>query len=160
MNVSKIVSAALKQLGVLAAGENASGEEVADAIEALQDILSQWATHKLYVHKSTTINIPLSKGRNTYLVGKIEGDCCEYELTCCGELLARPDITAEIADPESKAEPSTPTCVSDNTRSPTAAPRITGVPRKHAAPMTVRRLAANTDFNGTGEAAVSITSSV
>ena len=34
MNVSKIVSAALKQLGVLAAGENASGEEVADAIEA------------------------------------------------------------------------------------------------------------------------------
>ena len=97
MNVSKIVSAALKQLGVLAAGENASGEEVADAIEALQDILSQWATHKLYVHKATTITIPLSKGRNTYLVGKIEGDCCEYELTCCGELLARPDVTAEIA---------------------------------------------------------------
>lgn len=97
MNVSKIVSAALKQLGVLAAGENASGEEVADAIEALQDILSQWATHKLYVHKTTTITIPLSKGRNTYLVGKIEGDCCEYELTCCGELLARPDVTAEIA---------------------------------------------------------------
>ena len=74
MNVTKIIESALKQLGVLAAGENASGEEVADAIEALQDILSQWATHKLYVHKATTITIPLSKGRNTYLVGKIEGD--------------------------------------------------------------------------------------
>ena len=79
MNVSKIVSAALKQLGVLAAGENASGEEVADAIEALQDILSQWATHKLYVHKATTITIPLLYGRNTCLVGKIEGDCWEYD---------------------------------------------------------------------------------
>ena len=67
MNVGKIITAALKQLGILAAGETASGEEMADAVDSLQDILSQWSTHKLYVHKATTITIPLSKGRNTYL---------------------------------------------------------------------------------------------
>lgn len=103
MNVGKIITAALKQLGILAAGETASGEEIADTVDSLQDILSQWATHKLYVHKAYDIEIPLTAGKPTYLVGKIEGDCCEYELTCCGDVLARPDITAEISSISDKA---------------------------------------------------------
>ncbi|MCK4089795.1 hypothetical protein [Acinetobacter radioresistens] len=97
MNVSKIVEAALKQLGVLAAGETAQGDEIADALSSLQDLLHQWATDRLYVHKATILTLPLSKGANTYLIGKIEGDCCQYELTCCGEVLQRPDLTAEIS---------------------------------------------------------------
>ena len=73
MNVSKIVEAALKQLGVLAAGETAQGDEIADALSSLQDLLHQWATDRLYVHKATILTLPLSKGANTYLIGKIEG---------------------------------------------------------------------------------------
>lgn len=97
MNVSKIVEMALKQLGVLAPSENAEASELADALYCLQSMLAQWATHRLYVHKAIEINIPLTKGVNTYLIGKIEGDCCEYEVTCCGDVLERPDVKAEIS---------------------------------------------------------------
>ena len=97
MNVSKIVSAALKQLGVLAAGENASGEEVADTLDALKGIIGQWATHKLYVHKAHDVEIPLSKGASTYLLGKVCNDPCGYDVVCCGNTIATPDINTEIA---------------------------------------------------------------
>lgn len=60
MNVSKIVEMALKQLGVLAAGEHASADEVADAVDALRGLLAQWATHRLYVYKVDKISIKLN----------------------------------------------------------------------------------------------------
>lgn len=97
MQVSKIITSALKQLGVLAAGENASGEEVADAMDSLKDIIGQWATHKLYVYKAHDIEIPLVKGANTYLVGKVCDDPCGYAVSCCGSVVVTPDINAEIA---------------------------------------------------------------
>lgn len=70
MQVSKIITAALKQLGVLAAGETASGEEYADCADALHDLLSQWATHRLTVYKSLMLDIPLS-GKGFYTVGRV-----------------------------------------------------------------------------------------
>lgn len=111
MNVSKIIEKALKKLGVLAAGEKASAEEVADALDDLNALLAQWATHRLFVHKAEIITIPLQPGKHFYQVGKIQGDCCEYEITCSNEYccedhhcderehysLARPDVQAEIA---------------------------------------------------------------
>lgn len=102
MNALKIVTAALKQLGVLAAGENASGEEVVDALEVLQDLISQWATSRLFVYKSTELTLPLSKGANVYRIGRIEGDCCEFEWSCgCdGDFEPRypiPDVKADIS---------------------------------------------------------------
>lgn len=103
MNVSKIVDAALKQLGVLAAGESASGEEYTDAIDCLKDLLAQWATNRLYVHKASILTLPLSKGKGVYLIGKIDGDCCEYELTCCGDVLDRPDLKVEISSISDRA---------------------------------------------------------
>lgn len=96
MNVSKIVEKALKKLGVLASGEKSSAEEVADALDDLKALLAQWATQRMLVHKATLITIPL-KGAGTYQVGKIEGDCCEYEISCCGDVLTRPDVKAEIS---------------------------------------------------------------
>ncbi|WP_439356474.1 hypothetical protein ABXR97_14505 [Acinetobacter seifertii] len=68
MIVSKIVESALKQLGILASGESASGEEIADGIDCLQDLLSQWATSKLYVYKANMLVIPLN-GAGEYRVG-------------------------------------------------------------------------------------------
>lgn len=101
MNALKIVTAALKQLGVLAAGENASGEEVVDALEVLQDLLYQWATSRLFVYKSTILTLPLSKGANTYRIGRVEGDCCEFELSCqcgCDDNYQEPELKYPIPD--------------------------------------------------------------
>ena len=60
MNVTKIIELALKQLGVLAAGENAEANELEDAVDALRGLLSQWATKRLFVHKVEQITINLN----------------------------------------------------------------------------------------------------
>lgn len=65
MNVSKIVDAALKQLGVLAAGENANAGEVADAVDSLRGLLAQWAADRLYVYKVVPIVLNLA-GKGEY----------------------------------------------------------------------------------------------
>ena len=60
MNVTKIIESALKQLGVLAAGENAEASELVDAIDVLRGLLSQWATKRLYIHKVEQITLNLN----------------------------------------------------------------------------------------------------
>ena len=59
MNVNNIVESALKQLGVLAAGENAEANELVDAIDVLRGLLAQWATQNLYVYKTEKIELNL-----------------------------------------------------------------------------------------------------
>ena len=65
MNVSKLINLSLKQLGVLAAGENADANEVADAVDALRGLLAQWATERLFIYKVQPIVINLT-GAGTY----------------------------------------------------------------------------------------------
>ena len=60
MNVTKIIESALKQLGVLAAGENAEANELVDAIDALRGLLAQWATKRLFIHKVEQITLNLN----------------------------------------------------------------------------------------------------
>ena len=60
MNVTKIIESALKQLGVLAAGENAEASELVDALYSLQGVLAQWATMRLYVNKVQEITLNLT----------------------------------------------------------------------------------------------------
>ena len=60
MNVTKIIESALKQLGVLAAGENAEANELEDAVDALRGLLSQWATKRLFIHKVEQITLNLN----------------------------------------------------------------------------------------------------
>ena len=103
MKVNKIVESAMKQLGIIASGESVTGNELVDALSSLQALLAQWCTDRLYVHKATILTIPLTKGANTYLIGKVSGDCCEYEVTCCGDVLARPDIEFEITSISDRA---------------------------------------------------------
>lgn len=59
MNVNNIVESALKQLGVLAAGENAEANELVDAIDVLRGLLAQWATQNLYIYKMEQIELNL-----------------------------------------------------------------------------------------------------
>lgn len=59
MNVNSIVESALKQLGVLAAGENAEANELVDAVDALRGLLAQWATQNLYVYKMEQVELNL-----------------------------------------------------------------------------------------------------
>lgn len=60
MNATKIIESALKQLGVLAAGENAEAGELVDALYSLQGVLAQWATMRLYVNKVQEIALNLT----------------------------------------------------------------------------------------------------
>ncbi|HHW53763.1 MAG TPA: hypothetical protein GXX13_11385 [Acinetobacter towneri] len=69
MNVSKLINLSLKQLGVLAAGENADANEVADAVDALRGLLAQWATERLYIYKVHPIVINLT-GAGTYTLSE------------------------------------------------------------------------------------------
>ena len=60
MNVSRLIELALKQLGILAAGENANASEVADAVDSLRGLLAQWATERLYIYKVEPITLNLN----------------------------------------------------------------------------------------------------
>lgn len=69
MLVSKLINLSLKQLGVLAAGENANANEVADAVDALRGLLAQWATERLFIYKVQPIVINLT-GTGTYTLSE------------------------------------------------------------------------------------------
>jgi len=98
MNVSKIAENAMKHLGILASGESASGDELMDVIEALEGLLAQWATSKLYVYKSNLLTIELTKGAGIYYIGVVDDKCCNYQVTCCDEVVTSlPDIESEIS---------------------------------------------------------------
>ncbi|EXB85744.1 P22 tail accessory factor family protein [Acinetobacter baumannii 299505] len=68
MNVSKIVTGAMKRAGILAAGENPSAQDLADGIDALNDLLAQWATDNLLVYKVEELTLNLNG------VGKVSPD--------------------------------------------------------------------------------------
>lgn len=59
MNVNKIIHLALKQLGVLATGETATADEVADSLDCLRMLIGQWATDKLLIYRIVQKNIRL-----------------------------------------------------------------------------------------------------
>ena len=85
MKISKIIEGALKQLGVLAAGESARADELADAVDCLHQLLSQWATDQLYVYKSNVLILNLD-GSGTYRImpkHHSENFCCDYEVSDC-----------------------------------------------------------------------------
>ena len=81
MNVTKIIESALKQLGVLAAGENAEANELVDAIDALRGLLSQWATKRLYIHKVEQITINLNGSAK---VSPNDSDAPDYKTSISG----------------------------------------------------------------------------
>ena len=81
MNVTKIIESALKQLGVLAAGENAEANELVDAVDALRGLLSQWATKRLYIHKVEQITLNLNGSAK---VSPNDADAPDYKTSISG----------------------------------------------------------------------------
>lgn len=81
MNVTKIIESALKQLGVLAAGENAEASELVDAIDVLRGLLSQWATKRLYIHKVEQITLNLNGSAK---VSPNDSDAPDYKTSISG----------------------------------------------------------------------------
>ncbi len=81
MNVTKIIESALKQLGVLAAGENAEASELVDAIDVLRGLLSQWATKRLYIHKVEQITLNLNGSAK---VSPNDADAPDYKTSISG----------------------------------------------------------------------------
>lgn len=81
MNVTKIIESALKQLGVLAAGENAEAGELVDAIDVLRGLLSQWATKRLYIHKVEQITLNLNGSAK---VSPNDSDAPDYKTSISG----------------------------------------------------------------------------
>lgn len=81
MNVTKIIESALKQLGVLAAGENAEANELEDAVDALRGLLSQWATKRLYIHKVEQITLSLNGSAK---VSPNDTDAPDYKTSISG----------------------------------------------------------------------------
>ena len=81
MNVTKIIESALKQLGVLAAGENAEASELVDAIDVLRGLLSQWATKRLYIHKVEQITLSLNGSAK---VSPNDADAPDYKTSISG----------------------------------------------------------------------------
>ncbi|WP_180155237.1 hypothetical protein [Acinetobacter sp. YH12045] len=69
MNVSKLIELSLKQLGVLAAGENAEANEIADAVDSLRGLLAQWATERLFIYKVQPVTVDLH-GVGTYTLNE------------------------------------------------------------------------------------------
>ena len=81
MNVTKIIESALKQLGVLAAGENAEASELVDAVDVLRGLLSQWATKRLYIHKVEQITLNLNGSAK---VSPNDTDAPDYKTSISG----------------------------------------------------------------------------
>lgn len=79
MEVNKLISLALKQLGVLAVGEVATADDLVDGLELLNNLLAQWQTQKLFVYQAINHTITLD-GTPKHLpfvrlhdVGKLDG---------------------------------------------------------------------------------------
>lgn len=67
--VRAIVTAALRELGVLAAGEVATADEANSGLEELNRLVDQWAGEQLLIHRITRTTWTLVSGTQVYTVG-------------------------------------------------------------------------------------------
>lgn len=67
--VRDLVNGALKDLGVLAAGETASADVAEDARLLLNDLLGSWSTDNLTIYQRTPEEFPLVAGQSSYTIG-------------------------------------------------------------------------------------------
>lgn len=59
MKINKLITLALKQLGVVAVGEVATADDLVDGLDTLNNLLSQWQTQKLFVYQAINTTITL-----------------------------------------------------------------------------------------------------
>lgn len=71
--VRDIVTASLKKLGVIAAGETPAAHEITDGLAALQNMLDSWSNNDLIPWSETTERFQLTPEKQEYSIGP-EGD--------------------------------------------------------------------------------------
>ena len=62
------ITAALKEIGVLAVGETPSSEDSADALAALNRLVDQWAAERLQLYTTTRTTWTITSGTQDYAV--------------------------------------------------------------------------------------------
>ena len=65
---TQLITRALTSLGVLAAGETASGEEATNGLVSLNDMIQSWSNENLLIFQDTQVTIPIN-GATSYTVG-------------------------------------------------------------------------------------------
>ena len=68
-NAEDIIKGALKKLGVYAAGETLNNDDLADALEALNDMLGSWSINGLNLLAETLINTSVAAGVGSITIG-------------------------------------------------------------------------------------------
>lgn len=100
MKTNKLITLALKQLGVLAVGEVATADDLADGLDTLNALLAQWQTQKLFIYQAINHTITLDGTPKTlpFLrisnVGKLDGG----EVKLVRDTNIRPDEIAYRVD--------------------------------------------------------------
>src|SRR5689334_3473584 len=69
MLVSDFLNSTLRLIGVIGAGETASAEESADALDGLNNLLNQWNTEHISVFTIRNQQFPLIPNQGAYLIG-------------------------------------------------------------------------------------------
>lgn len=67
--VQSLVNSSMRLIGALASGENATPEELNDALLALNDLYENWSTEKLSVWGAQNQTFALVPGQATYTIG-------------------------------------------------------------------------------------------
>lgn len=65
----ELVTIAMKEAGVLTAGETPTAEEVVDGLASLNRMLASWSNDSLLIYARTFENFPLSSGVGEYTIG-------------------------------------------------------------------------------------------
>ena len=69
MTISEWITASLKRIGVLAAGETASSEDFADALAELNRLLKSWSADGINLHYRVHESLSLVSGDGDYSIG-------------------------------------------------------------------------------------------
>jgi uncharacterized membrane protein len=64
-----IINRSLKTLGILAQGETATAEQMADGLVSLNDMLDSWSTENLHIYKYVTEEFNFVGGQISYQMG-------------------------------------------------------------------------------------------
>jgi hypothetical protein len=67
---NKIISAALRKIGVVGEGESASTIQLSDALPMLNGLISEFQAHGMFLWKRNELEIPFVAGQDQYVLGE------------------------------------------------------------------------------------------
>ena len=74
MTARDLITAALRRLGVVGAGETPQADDVTDALDRLNDLVDAWGTERLTIYQTVRSTWALTPNVATYTIGP-SGDC-------------------------------------------------------------------------------------